>query len=133
MAYFQSQNKKIESGSLKGSRAKRLNLDTLGITNGCVDSEIEGPLYPEYAFNNTYGFQLYPEEVYLDLKNNVTSCLGLVEQCRTLAAYDPENLGTNDTINAACAGATLYCYQYVQAAYALSGVCCTTTPSTEHC
>jgi hypothetical protein len=133
MAYFQSQNKKIEGGSLKGPRAKHLNLDTLGMTNGCIDSAIEGPLYPEYAFNNTYGFQLYPEEVYLDVKNNVTTCLGLVDKCRILAAYDAENIGTNDTINAACAGATLYCYQYVQGAYALSGVGCPAIPSIEPC
>jgi hypothetical protein len=133
MAYFQSQNKRIEGGSLKVPRAKHLNLDTLGITNGCIDSAIEGPLYPEYAFNNTYSFQLYSEEVYLDVKNNVTTCLGLVDQCRMLAAYDAENIGTNDTINAACAEATVYCYQYVQGAFALSGVSSTATSSIQSC
>jgi hypothetical protein len=125
MAYFQSQNKKIESGLLKGTAAKHLHLDTLGLTNGCIDSKIEGPFYPEYAFNNTYGLQVIPESVYLDAKNNMTKeggCLDLIDQCRTLAIYDSENLGTNDTINAACALATQYCYQYVQGAIALSGV-----------
>jgi hypothetical protein len=130
MAYFQSQNKKIENGALKGTAAKHLHLDTLGLINGCIDSKIEGPLYPEYAFNNTYGFQAISEEVYLDAKNNLTKeggCFDLINQCRTLAVYDRENLGTNDTINTACALATLYCYQYVQGAIALSGVSTTTS------
>jgi hypothetical protein len=129
MAYFKSQNEKIESGALKDTAAKHLHLDTLGLTNGCIDSKIEGPFYPEYAFNNTYGLQAIPEEVYLDAKNNLTKeggCFDLIEQCRTLGVYDGENVGTNDTINAACALATLYCYQYVQGAIAFSGVSTTT-------
>jgi hypothetical protein len=136
MAYFQSQNRKIESGSLKNTHAKPLHLDTLGLTNGCIDSKVEGPFYPEFAFNNTYDFQAIPEEVYLDAKNNLTKeggCYDLVDQCRSLAVYDAENAGTNDTINSACALATQYCYQYVQGAIAASGVSSTTVVSTTDC
>jgi hypothetical protein len=126
MSHFQSQNKKIENGSLNGTHARPLHLDTLGLTNGCIDSKIEGPFYPEYAFNNTYGLQTIPEDKYLEAKTNLTKeggCFDLVDQCRLLAASDPDNTGTNETVNAACALATQYCFQFVQGAYTeFSGV-----------
>jgi hypothetical protein len=130
MAHFQSQNRKIENGTINGIHVKHLNLDTLGLSNSCIDSKIEGPFYPEMAFNNTYGFQAIPENVYHEAKNNITKeggCNDLIEQCHSMAISDPENVGTNDTINAACALASEYCYKYVQGAYvAISGVRTTT-------
>lgn len=124
MSHFQSQNSKIENGSLN---ATHLHLDTLGLINGCIDSKIEAPFYPEFAVNNTYGLHAIPEATYLDARNNLTKeggCYDLIEQCRDLATiYDPENIGTNTTVNDACATATLYCFQFVQGAYtAQSGV-----------
>jgi hypothetical protein len=126
MAHFLSQNKKIESGALNGTNAKHLHLDTLGLSNGCIDSKIEAPFYPEMAFNNTYGLQSIPEDVYLEAKDNLTKqggCNDLIDECRLLSSFDPDNIGTNDTVNTACASATLYCYQYVQGAFtSVSGV-----------
>lgn len=121
MSYFQSQNQKIKNGTLNSIHAKYLHLDTLGITNGCIDSKIEAPFYPEYAFNNTYRLQAIPEDVYLEARNNLTKeggCYDMIDQCRELAAvYDSENIGTNDTVNEVCATATQYCFAYVQGAY----------------
>ncbi|KAF2827958.1 alpha/beta-hydrolase [Ophiobolus disseminans] len=118
MSFFQSQNSKIERGVLN---ATHLYLDTLGITNGCIDSKIEAPFYPEFAINNTYGFRAISNATYLDARNNLTKeggCFGLIEQCRNLATlHDPDNIGTNDVVNNACATATLYCFQFVQGAY----------------
>jgi hypothetical protein len=129
MAHFHAQNKKIENGEVSGIHAKPLHLDTLGITNGCIDSKIEAPFYPEFAFNNTYGLQTIPENIYLEARNNLTKeggCNDMIDQCRALAAFDPENVGTNETVNAACALATQYCFQFVQGAYTeVSGVCTT--------
>lgn len=128
MAHFQSQNERIENGTLNSPlyTTKHLNLDTLGITNGCIDAKIEAPLYPEIAFNNTYGLQAVTEDVYLDSLNNLTKpggCNDLIDKCRDLAVFDPEITGTNETINAACALATQFCFQFVQGAYVeLSGV-----------
>lgn len=127
MEYFQSQNKKLESGVLNGTHAKPLHLDTLGLTNACIDLQIEAPFYPEYAFNNTYGLQTIPEEVYVQALNNLTKtggCQDLIDECRSLtASSDPENVGANEQVNTACSKATEYCFNYVQGAYmALSGV-----------
>jgi hypothetical protein len=126
MAFFQKQNERMQGGTLDGVCAKYLNLDTLGLTNACIDSKIETPFYPEFAVNNTYGLQTITEDVYREAVNNITKeggCSDLTDACRSLAASDPENVGTNDTVNAACASATQYCFQFVQGAYtAVSGV-----------
>lgn len=134
MEHFQSQNKKLESGQLNSTHAKHLHLDTLGLTNACIDSKIEAPFYPEYAFNNTYGLETIPEEAYLQSLNNLTKsggCYDLLEQCRNLAAqFDAENSGTNEEVNLACSEATQYCMEFVQGAYtALSGVSAMQIPS----
>ncbi|ORX94028.1 Alpha/Beta hydrolase protein [Clohesyomyces aquaticus] len=126
MAHFQTQNSKIQNGTLDGIRAKHLNLDTLGLTNACIDSRIEAPFYPEMAFNNTYGFQAIPENIYQEARNNMTKkggCMDLLDQCRALGKVsDPDNVGNNDTVNAACGLATGYCFEFVQGAYtAVSG------------
>jgi hypothetical protein len=126
MSHFQSQNSKIKNGSLNDTHVKHLQLDTLGLSNPCIDSKIEAPFYPEFAFNNTYGLQTIPESVYLEAKSNLTKsggCYDLIDQCRLLAINDPDNVGINETINAACSLATQYCFQFVQGAYTeLSGV-----------
>ncbi|KAF2687333.1 putative carboxypeptidase S1 [Lentithecium fluviatile CBS 122367] len=120
MAYFLSQNERTRNGTIDGIRAKYLHLDTLGLTNACIDSKIETPFYPEFAFNNTYGFRAITEDVYNDAQSNLTKdggCYYLIDQCRNLSISDPDNVGSNDTINAACALATQYCFQFVQGAF----------------
>ena len=48
------------------------------------------------AYNNTYGLQVIPEDVYKDAKNNFTTaggCRDQILQCRKLGElYDPDNL-----------------------------------------
>ncbi|KAH8728155.1 Alpha/Beta hydrolase protein [Phaeosphaeriaceae sp. PMI808] len=120
MAYFQSQNTKIKNGNLSGIRAKHLKLDTLGLTNACIDAKIEAPHYLNYAVNNTYGFQAISEIIYNEAQNNLTregGCNDMIDQCRGLAVHDHENVGVNETVNAACALATQYCFQFVQGAF----------------
>jgi hypothetical protein len=131
MAHFESQNRKIPKNTanytVDGLHAKRINLDTLGLTNACVDSQIEAQFYPHFAFNNTYGLQTITEELYLDSLNNLTKfggCYDLINECRALStASDSEQTGRNETVNAACALASTYCFASVQGAYvATSGV-----------
>ncbi|KAH7406758.1 putative carboxypeptidase S1 [Phaeosphaeria sp. MPI-PUGE-AT-0046c] len=121
MEHFQSQNRKIESGLLNSTHVRHLHLDTLGLTNACIDAKIEAPFYLEYAVNNTYGLQTISEDTYLEARNNLTKpggCYDLIDQCHTLTAkYDARNTGTNEMVNAACSLATQYCYQFVQGAY----------------
>lgn len=50
MDFFSEQNEKISEGSL--ANAIEIQLDTLGIINGCVDALYVDPAFPEMAFNN---------------------------------------------------------------------------------
>ncbi|KAB5572313.1 Alpha/Beta hydrolase protein [Coniochaeta sp. 2T2.1] len=120
-AHFQRQNEKIASGALPDSKAKPLQLGTIGINNGCFDAVSQGPSYPEFAYNNSYGIQVISKEVYDEAKHNITKpggCLDTVDMCRALAnAGDLQGLGTNQTVNQVCQAATLLCFIQVQGAY----------------
>lgn len=136
MAHFEAQNRRMQNGTLVSPlrNTTYLQLDVLGITNGCVDARIEAPFYPHQAFNNTYGLQAITEEVYEQALGNLTmpdGCYDLIDQCRAIAAADPENTASNMTINEACAAASTFCFGVVQGAFtATSGVSSPTLHST---
>ena len=125
MAHFESQNRKIPNNTanckIDGLHAKRISLDTLGLTNPCVDTQIEAQFYPHFAFNNTYGLRTITEELYRDSLNNLTKpdgCHDLIKACRILGTVsDQEQTGRNRTVNAACALASTYCFEFVLGAY----------------
>lgn len=121
-AYFRKQ---LEKSSV--DRLSKVTLDTLGITNGCIDQLYQMPGYPEFAYNNTYGVQFINESVYVDAMNNFTKaggCRDQIVQCRQLGIEgDPGWTGSNDTVNQVCQGATAYCFEYVVGAFdELTGV-----------
>ena len=95
----------------------------MGTTNGCIDPQIEAPLYPEMATNNTYGFVAYNQSVYEVVLDALTQCKDLIKQCQSLAAIgDPDYDRKNETVNSACSTAFIDCYTNVQGPYTLSGV-----------
>lgn len=52
MRFFQSQNEKIEDGTIDYENAHYMHLDTLGIVNGLMDAAIQNEGYIEFANNN---------------------------------------------------------------------------------
>ena len=112
--------KELQSASSRG-HTYNVTLDTLGITNGCIDQLYQSYYYPQFAYNSTYGFQAVPEVLYQESVHNFTKpdgCRDLILQCRELAAHsDPESVGDNATVNEACVLATDYCAFYVSGAY----------------
>ncbi|PKS10109.1 hypothetical protein jhhlp_001859 [Lomentospora prolificans] len=121
-SYFLRQNDAINSGTSSDKNATTLQLSTLGLGNACIDSLIQGPGFPDFAMNNTFGIQSYPEEVYEMAIGNLTApevgCNDLIAACRQAAAsQDPDNLGNNDAVNEVCAAATNVCYGVVQGAF----------------
>ena len=94
---------RIKSGRISGTI---IDLDTIGITNGCVDMLYQAEWYPQMAYNNTYGLQLIPEKIYeesLKAYSAPNGCRDLILKCRKLASeYDPQDLGINSTVNAIC-------------------------------
>ena len=108
--FFQEQNEKIANGTWSDvGETYDIHLDTLGIINGCIDTLVQEPSYPEMAFNNTYGIKAINRTVYDQSIAAFTAPGGvreLIEICRALAAEgDPENQGSNATVNDACSAA----------------------------
>lgn len=102
-----------------------LPLGTLGIGNGCIDTEAQASSYPNIAYNNTYGIESYPEEVYDLVVGNLTApdvgCYDTIRQCRALRAEgDPTGQGTNQTVNEACQAASAVCFGVVLGSYVLT-------------
>ncbi|KAF6812405.1 Carboxypeptidase S1-like protein [Colletotrichum plurivorum] len=118
-AYFQERNDRIRNGTDKD--AYLLNLDTLLIVNGCIDRRVQWPSYPEMAFNNTYGIETVNKTVYegmLDAYYRSGGCRDQIDACReAAAAYDPNNLGINATVNTLCQQAETFCTNRVRDPY----------------
>jgi carboxypeptidase C (cathepsin A) len=68
--FFEQQNEKIEKGDPDEKNAHYIHLDTLGIVNGLVDMVIQGEAWIEYAYNNSYGIQVFNESLYASLMDN---------------------------------------------------------------
>ena len=60
-------------------------MDTLGIINGIIDEQIQGPYYPEFAVNNTYGIKSINDTVYTFMKQAFyypSGCNDQIEYCK---------------------------------------------------
>lgn len=116
--YTVQQNERISQGTVSGIP---IRIETVGWTNGLVDSLVQGDKWPQQAYNNTYGLQVIPESVYHEAEHNFTKpdgCQDLLVACREEGKlYDPENLNNNATVNKLCAEALGYCFSYVIGPY----------------
>jgi carboxypeptidase C (cathepsin A) len=118
-AYFEQQNQKIRDGSIKtASNQFLIHLDTLGIINGCVDDLAMSQSWPMIAFNNTYGIQVINETIYeaaMTAFSQPGGCQSAILKCQSMAKQDdPENIGNNKMVNAACSEANLIClYDFI--------------------
>lgn len=96
-------------------------MDTIGITNGCVDVESSLEGYPEWAYNNTYSIRFGSEDLYDEVMNNITKsggALDLIQDCRAAGELgDPTFSGSNATVNKICMEALEYCEAYVIASF----------------
>jgi carboxypeptidase C (cathepsin A) len=109
-SYFEDQNKAIANGTQNGTQ---LIMDTLGIGNGIIDSQIQTPYYPEFAVNNTYGIKAVNDSVYLDMKAayyNPGMCRDQIVACDAANHSSVEGL-------AICVNATNTCRGFVEGTY----------------
>ncbi|KAK5164390.1 uncharacterized protein LTR77_010086 [Saxophila tyrrhenica] len=122
-SFFEQQNMRIQNGSFTDDDGEMyvLNLDTLMIINGCIDRPTQWFAYPQIAFNNTYGIEAVNATIHeqmLDALYKSGGCLDQIADCRALIPEgDPDNLGTNDTVNQVCADAENYCSDNVRGPY----------------
>ncbi|KAK3312080.1 Alpha/Beta hydrolase protein [Apodospora peruviana] len=120
--FFSRQNEQIAAGKLSNDKAKPLTVDSIGIINGCIDSNVQMASYPQMAFNNTYNIKAINETMHEAALANVDACTKVTNACHKLAdEKDPDFKGTNDEVNAACQKAFNLCFGTVWAPYMLSG------------
>jgi carboxypeptidase C (cathepsin A) len=112
-SYILDQNARINNKTLAG---KPININAFGITNGCIDAYASTKSIAEIIYNNTYNTSFIPNDVYLEVQNNLTQpggCYDQINECHSLVSEsDSQGKGTNDTVNAVCATATAYCFAY---------------------
>ena len=100
------------------SEAKKLDLDTLLIINGCADRLTMWPTYARMASDNTYGIKAINHSQVQDMEDAWDmpgGCRDQVMNCHEAARIgDPKNLGYNATVNAICEASETFCYSYVR-------------------
>lgn len=118
MANFQQQSELIANGSSANENDVAIQVGSLGIINGCIDSESQASFWPTFAMNNTYGIKAIPEEAYDIAVGNLSTAYDLLHQCRAaVAELDPEGTGAVDEVNEACFAATQLGFGLVQGVY----------------
>ena len=112
-AHFERQNALRRNGSLARNKTLEVHLTSLGIMQGCVDDLVQGPFYPRFANNNTYGIQALS---IVDQSNAASGFLGAdgcqqqIQACRNaVTANDPQNEGDVLSVNTICSNAQLVC------------------------
>ncbi|KUJ21338.1 alpha/beta-hydrolase [Mollisia scopiformis] len=113
MDFFYKQNEKIGEGSLVD--AIEIRLDTLSIINGCVDALYVDPAFPEMAFNNTYGIQIFNESHYnWAMTYFKQHCAADIERCQQVELkLDPTRNGNNQEVNEACIAAGICAHKMI--------------------
>ncbi|KAG9690797.1 alpha/beta-hydrolase, partial [Aureobasidium melanogenum] len=112
-SYILDQNARIRNNTIPG---RIINVNTLGMTNGCVDAHITAESIGDIIYNNTYNTHFLSADINAEVQNNLTQsggCYDQIDQCQALAALsDPNGNGNNDTVNEVCATALAYCFAY---------------------
>jgi hypothetical protein len=75
----------------------RFGVRSVGVINGLVDITVQGPEYPRFAVNNTYGIQAYSPEIASAALEAVGPCNDAVAECRRRAqAAGPDGAFASD-------------------------------------
>lgn len=123
--FFQQQNSLRDSDPSFANLTLSVNLRSLGIINGWIDSPTQTPFHPKFAYNNTYGIQAISQVQELDALSSYSGaggCQQLTATCRAQEiAYDPESSGSVPMVNDACSQAQYACQYYVTGPYTTSG------------
>lgn len=121
---WEKQNRLRESGGLPNGTVD-INLNSVGIVNGCVDDLVQGPFYPAMAVNNTYGLTaINPTRAKLAMASFFApgGCKELIIQCRAaVKSQDPDDSGDIVSVNSLCASAYQSCNDNVITPYQESG------------
>ncbi|KAF2866923.1 Alpha/Beta hydrolase protein [Massariosphaeria phaeospora] len=117
--HFEDQNAKRARGDVSYNNTLEINLVSLGIINGLVDSLIQVPFWPRFAFNNTHGIQAIDQTAQLNALSDFRAsgfCKDMILNCRTMMEKsDPKGEGDEGPTNAACMRARDECAKILSA------------------
>ncbi|OJD25890.1 hypothetical protein ACJ73_02741 [Blastomyces percursus] len=112
--HWLAQNEARRSGKLPKETTLEINLQSVGILQGCIDDLIQEPFYPIFAYNNTYGIQAISRaemDASLAAFEKTDGCKDRITSCRSKAQYlDPAGDGDVDAVNVLCLAAMYTCY-----------------------
>ena len=113
------------SGSTNSSRFIDIQLESLGIIQGCVDDSVQAVYYPRYANDNPYGFKalsVIQQQASASSFFGPEGCQQLIRNCRTAVnASDPSDDGDDPSVNDICRNATATCQLQLTAPFLASG------------
>jgi carboxypeptidase C (cathepsin A) len=117
--YFEQQNAKRLSGNFASNETLEIKLKSLGIVNGLVDTSIQAPSWPRFAYNNTYGLQVIDQTTELNtlssINNSDSGCKAQIAKCRDSAKKnDPTAEGDVASTNSLCESALRECNQALE-------------------
>jgi carboxypeptidase C (cathepsin A) len=120
-AFWEEQNNRRANGSLPEHSTLDVKLQSLGIVNGCIDDLIQGPSYPTFASNNSYGIEAISSADAAAAKDDflaVGGCKDMILKCRAAAsAMDPQDEGDVAMVNRICGEAHLTCNSILNGPY----------------
>ena len=124
-SFFSTQNSLRESDPVFANSTLEVNLKSLGIMNGWIDLLVQAPIYPLFAYNNSYGIQTIDQVTQLNALSSYRGaggCEDLTTSCRLQElVFDPDYSGDNALVNDACSQAQYSCQLNVIGPYLNSG------------
>ncbi|KAL6717518.1 hypothetical protein ACLMJK_005433 [Lecanora helva] len=122
---WEQQNLLRKNSSSFSNKTLDIHLASLGIMQGCLDDLVQGPFYPIFANNNTYGIQalsLTDQQTAASSFLNANGCKEQIQTCRAAAALkDSSNEGDVPAVNQICKDAQTTCNNEVIGPFTNSG------------
>ncbi|PGH08524.1 hypothetical protein AJ80_07844 [Polytolypa hystricis UAMH7299] len=119
--YWIEQNDRLKNGEFNGSKALEIDLQSVGILQGCIDHLIQDPYYPIFARNNTYNIEALSEEqaqASLAAFSKLGGCQDMLQRCRNLAqTKDPNGYGDVSEVDNTCFMALMACNESMISPY----------------
>jgi carboxypeptidase C (cathepsin A) len=120
MNHFHDQNSLIAAGNSSGVE---LDLSSLTIINGLIDTRTQAPWYPRFARNNTHGVEVndtVADFMEFSLRQEGNGCLDMIDICEIF--YSADN-GTTGPSRLSCSEASTVCRRGAELPYlAYAGV-----------
>ncbi|KAK2836891.1 hypothetical protein FQN49_006615 [Arthroderma sp. PD_2] len=113
ITHIEEQNRRRTEGEISTLETFEINVQSIGIMQGCIDDLVQNPYYPTFAYNNSYGIcasSLKEKDAFLENFFEEGGCRDKIVDCRKeIQSSDPENTGGVGAVNGKCLVALSSC------------------------